>query len=422
MLSIFPALLLFILGPGSEKIDTYNGITHLLGQISGLIAMTMFALTFILSTRLKFIEDIFGGLDKAYIIHAIFGGTAFILAMFHPIFLVLKYIPADIRLAASYLLPSSHWSVNFGIIALLGMVLLLYFTFYTKMRYNYWKISHKFFGFFFIIAALHIFLITDLSQDYIFKGYYIYATIVSIIGFAGFFYSLFIKNKLIRKAIYKIETIKQKNGQVHDIIMTPVFKPIKYKSGQFIFIQFFNKHLSREPHPFSIASRSDYEKIRVVIKNLGDYTSKLNMLKPGNRVSIEGPYGRFNHERNDRDQIWIAAGIGITPFIGMAEDVHHNKIKGKIDLYYSVRQQEDFISLDFFKKVQIDKKNFNLIPWITSKKGRITANNIKNISKNFKNKEFYMCGPQPFKDDIRKGLIKHGVSKKNIFEEEFSFR
>jgi len=88
IISVVPVLLLFYLGPSSST--SYSDVTQKLGQIAALVGMTMFALNFILSTRIKFIEDIFGGLDKVYITHGILGGTALILILFHPILLVLN--------------------------------------------------------------------------------------------------------------------------------------------------------------------------------------------------------------------------------------------------------------------------------------------------------------------------------------------
>jgi len=264
-------------------------------------------------------------------------------------------------LAASYLLPGAHWSVNFGIVAILGFIGLIYLTLYTKIKYNHWKFSHKFLGAVFALAVLHIFLVRgDASRDFIFSGYYIYAIAVSVIGLGGFSYSLFIKERLLQEAVYIIESLKQDN-QAYEITLVPEGKPLTYKSGQFIFVRFYNEYLSKEAHPFSIASKSNDHKLKVVVKNLGDFTSGIHNLKVGDKVSIEGPYGRFNYDRRDGiDQVWIAGGVGITPFLGMAEDLKDRKINMKIDLYYSVKDDKDFISLNNLKEVANSNKTSGL--------------------------------------------------------------
>lgn len=422
VLSLIPVFLLFFLGPEANSFSSYSDITHTFGEIFGLVGMAMFALTFVLSTRIKVIENIFGGLDKVYIVHGILGGMALILILFHPIFLVLRFIPSNISTAAKYLLPSSYWAVNFGIIALLGLILLLSITLFTRIRYNQWKFSHEFLGVVFILAVLHIFLVRGVaSRDNIFEGYYLYAGIVSFIGIAAFFYSLFIKDRLIKNAVYTISSIKQEKDRF-TIEMTPDHKPISYKSGQFVFIRFYNQNISREEHPFSIASRSDSSTLKIIIKKLGDFTNKLENLKVGDKVSIEGPYGRFNADCKSAHQIWIAAGIGITPFLGMLEDFLSCPEKVQVDLYYSAKDDSDFIGQDFISDTASKIKTFRFIPWNSTEKGRLSAEEIEKTSGKLEDKEFFLCGPEGFKESIIHKLIKLGVDKNRIHEEAFDFR
>jgi predicted ferric reductase len=424
IMSLLPAVAWYFLRPVHAGLSLFADVTHSLGQLTALIGMTLFALTLLLSARVRFIEDIFGGLDKVYVVHSILGSTALILILFHPIFLVLKYLPQNVDIAARYLLPSSHWSVNFGIIALLGLIALVYVTLYTKIKYNNWKVSHKFLGVLFIFAVFHIFLVRgDASRDNIFAGYYVYAAVVSFIGLGSFLFTLLVKSTGLNEAIYTIEAIDKKKQGVMQLALAPVYKPIKYKSGQFVFLRFYNEALTRESHPFSIISKSDDTQIKVLIKELGDFTSRLHQLNVGDRVAIEGPYGRFGSSGNENcDQIWIAAGIGITPFVGMAEDLRQG-MKCRVDLYHSVRNKEDFISYEHLKSIErAAHGRFRFIPWVSSEMGRIGVKDVYKKSNGFTNKEFYLCGPTGFKSELRKSLVEFGVPRSKIHEEDFSFR
>jgi predicted ferric reductase len=422
IISLIPVFLLFFFGPEANEFNNYSNITQAFGEIFGLVGMTMFALTFILSTRIKFIENVFGGLDKVYTVHGILGGTALIIILFHPIFLVLKFIPSNARTALKYLLPSSFWSVNFGIIALLSLIFLIGLTLFTKIKYNKWKFSHEFLGLVFILAVLHIFLVRGVaSRDNIFNGYYVYAIAVSFIGIAAFSYSLFIKDRIMKNAVYIISNI-EKNKNRFVIEMTPDHKPISYKSGQFIFVRFYNKNLSREEHPFSITSKSNSNNIQIIVKKLGDFTNKLENVKVGDKVSVEGPYGRFNADCKSTNQIWIAAGIGITPFLGMLEDLLGCAKTPEVDLYYSVNDDSDFIGYNSILEIQSQIKTLNFIPWNSTKRGRLTLEDIDKISGKLKDKEFFLCGPEGFKEGIIHNLIKLGISKDRIHEEAFDLR
>lgn len=422
-ISLLPAVIWYFFRENTYGLTSYADLTHAIGQLSGLIGMTMFALTFVLATRFKFIEDTFGGLDKVYIVHSIMGGVSFVLILIHPLFLVLKFVPQNINLAATYLLPTPlHISINLGIIAFISMILLLSVTFYFKIKYNIWKMSHKFLGFVFIFACLHIFLIRDeLARDNIFTGYYIYVAIVSLIGISAFIFTLLVSSLKLREVIYKIDLIERNKNGLHSLVMTPVYKPLKYNAGQFIFLKIYNRNIPKESHPFSIASKSNDEKIRIVIKELGDFTSRLDNLKIGDRVGIEGPYGRFN-KQTESDKIWIAAGIGITPFLGMAEDLKKD-MKSKVDLYYTVKSKEDFVLINRLKSIEANTNGkFRVIPWISNEAGRLSVDSIKEISKSFSKKEISLCGPTEFKNAMKIGLKKFKVPDDKIFEEEFNFK
>ena len=368
IIGIIPVLLLLVFGP-----KNYTSISHTLGQVCGLMGVTFFALTFILSTRAKWIENLFGGLDKVYPVHAVMGATSFVLVLLHPLFLVMKYIPANIQLAATYLLPGGLISVDFGIFALLGMIILLMITIYGNWKYHYWKFSHEFLGAFFILAILHIFLVrSTVARDYIFNGYYIYVAIVSIIGLGSFIYSL--SRTDLRGKNYRVKKLNEISG-CYEIYLEPDRdgktadnddngnNSITFKSGQFVFVKFHNKNVGRESHPFSIASASGIGEFRIIAKSLGDFTGRLGKLREGNKVIVEGPYGRFHQSpRADRrhphinhghidfihnydDEIWVAGGIGITPFLGLAEDFRSSKAR-RVDLYYSVKNKSEFVNLE----------------------------------------------------------------------------
>lgn len=184
ILSLLPILFWFFLKPISVRFINLTTTLTSLGQITGLVGMAMFALTLILGGRLKFLENYFGGLNKVYIAHHIFGSIAFVLLLFHPLILAGKFAQVSIRSAALFLLPSSDWPINFGIIALLLMMLFLVLTFFAKLPYRIWKLSHKFLGFVFFFAVLHSFFIpSDISRDPILKIYMLALAGTSIIAF-----------------------------------------------------------------------------------------------------------------------------------------------------------------------------------------------------------------------------------------------
>src|SRR4051812_45624018 len=89
--------------------DPYSTYTSL-GSVLGLIGITMYSFVLMLSARLEFFEDYFGGMNRVYVAHHIFGAIAFMLLLFHPLFMAAGRMTISLKPAALFLLPGNDWS------------------------------------------------------------------------------------------------------------------------------------------------------------------------------------------------------------------------------------------------------------------------------------------------------------------------
>jgi predicted ferric reductase len=420
LFSLIPVFLFFVFGNGTNGFESFSSSLYTFGRIFALVGITLFALNFVLSTRLKFLEEVFGGMDKVYLVHGIVGGTAFMLILAHPIFLIVNLIPNHIVQAAGYFIPGGILSLDFGLIAIFGFLSLIFITFFTKMKYNHWKFTHEFMGGVFALASLHILLVRDsVAIDSIFYGYFVFVSIIIVIGMSAFIYSLIVRKKFIKYAPYLIKNMRI-NKNIIELQLEPESEQIKYQAGQFIFLRFYNKEVSREPHPFSIASKTNDKVIEVIIKKSGDFTNKLEFLKVGDKISIEGPYGKFNFRNFEgKKQIWIAGGIGITPFLGMIDELKENP-GSNIVLFYTFKENY-IINEELLKKIR-SIKSLKFIPWNSEKRGPINIGKIIEIEGNLKDREILICGPPKLKESIIKKLKDLGIKKNKIHEEVFDLK
>ena len=109
-----------------------------------------------------------------------------------------------------------------------------------------------------------------------------------------------------------------------------------HQPGQFAFL---TSSAAEGAHPYTIASAWNPQDRRIsfVTKALGDHTGTLHeRLRVGDRVKIEGPYGHFTFEGDAPQQIWIGAGIGITPFIARMKHLAQAGARGPtvVDLFH----------------------------------------------------------------------------------------
>src|SRR3989339_1142220 len=77
----------------AKLVSPANTFWQLLAQVTGILGIILLSWSYIISSKNRVIEKLFGGLDKAYRLHHIIGGTAFVLVLNHPLFLVIKSLP-----------------------------------------------------------------------------------------------------------------------------------------------------------------------------------------------------------------------------------------------------------------------------------------------------------------------------------------
>jgi len=419
LLSIIPLFFWIFQQPISDRFSTNGTIGTSLGQIFGLTGMAMFSLVLILSSRLKVFEKVFWGINESYIIHHFFGGITFSLLLFHPLLLLYKYVFISYRQAALFLLPSSYWPQNFGILALLVMTISLTATFYLKvmLKYQNWKFLHQFLGVAFVLAFLHVFLIgSDIAQNHVLK---IYMFVLSLFAVAAFLYRTVFGALLVKKYKYKVEKVIALPDSTFEVRLAPSGPVMNFFSGQFVFITLGGKNIPKETHPFTVSSAPG-QGVRLSIKESGDWTRKIKNLEEGVFAKIEGPYGKFNFRNfKNKKQIWIAGGIGVTPFLSMARDFGEADREYDIDFYYSVKSSDGFIFKEELEKISDKFKNLKITFWVTDRDGFIAAEKILQNTKNANERDILVCGPPVMMTALKAQFLRLGINAKQVHTEEF---
>ncbi len=418
ILSLIPIVIWSLMLPLSIRFYDLTSITTSIGQILGLVGIVLFSINLILAGRLKILDKYFKGLDKVYAYHSQIGTISFSMILFHPVFLVIRFLTISTQEAIMFFVPFISPSVTLGIFSLALMMVLISITFYIKMKYNYWKLSHKFMTVAFALGVMHVFLISsDISRNNVLRIY------ILTLALTGLFFSVrraFLSKALISKSIYKIEKVRLLNENITEIEMSLVKEKITFNAGQFIFVSFKYDGLG-ESHPFSISSGEDEENLKLVVKDLGDYTRRLKGLPIGVKVEIEGPFGGFSYKNSkNKDQIWVAGGIGITPFLSMAKTLNEDY---KINFYYCVRNRNEAALIDDLIKIADKNINFKVNLWCSGEenKGFINAEMISNSCGGITDKDIFLCGPKVFMESLNEQFISQGVEKNKIYYENFNF-
>ena len=146
------------------------------------------------------------------------------------------------------------------------------------------------------------------------------------------------------------------------------------------------------------------------------FKNSLRKLKIGSRIKIGGPFGQFVLRKNKKiPAVFLAGGIGITPFRSMIK----NYPDRKITLFNSNRKKKDAPFLEELKK--LENKNFKLISIMTREnKERINPKMLKQNIRGWQRVIYYAVGSTGFVQSMADMLAKTGIKPEQTKTENFS--
>ncbi|MCF7800599.1 MAG: NADH:ubiquinone reductase (Na(+)-transporting) subunit F [Candidatus Marinimicrobia bacterium] len=164
----------------------------------------------------------------------------------------------------------------------------------------------------------------------------------------------------------------------------------------------------------------------------GKASSYIFNLKPGDRVTVSGPYGEFFAQETNSEMLYIGGGAGMAPMRSHIFDLFYTKnTKRKVSFWYGARSVREMFYDDEFKKLAKEYPNFS---YNVALSDPLPADNWKGpvgfihqvVLENYLNDhpapediEYYMCGPPPMIAAVNKMLYNLGVDKDMIYYDEF---
>lgn len=400
--------------------------------LTGLSTLTLMVLSMLISIRIPWINHQMKGLDKAYVVHKWTGISATVLMIFHWLGEKVPHTLVEYGLIAD---PGELTDGNGFSDLEIGLfqsgVILVEWTFYAvlilviialfrKIPYHIFRKTHRIFPAVFLLAAYHG-ATAQLKERWLTTpGGYLLLILVAV-GAVAAFISLFQKIGDSLKINAIITHLENRKDGIIDLKLSTNQKPFSHQPGQYVFLRF--EH-DREPHPFTIASSGhDQNSLHFAIKSLGDFTGELaKHLQVGQKVEIEGPYGEFVFKSTSKRQIWIAGGIGVTPFLARLQQLSKQKeIAQPVDFWYSTRTDLQAVFPDSLE-VLCQQSGVAFYHLNSNKKEYLTAQLLFEVIGSFENVSIWFCGPEDFAKCLLKGLAAYDFDESDFHYDNFSMR
>ena len=209
----------------------------------------------------------------------------------------------------------------------------------------------------------------------------------------------------------------------------------EFRAGQAIDLTLLNPpetDAEGNTRAFSIVS-APFDPELMIATRMRDTAFKrvLRSIPLGTQVKIEGPSGSFTlHKNSSKPAVFLAGGIGITPFFSMIRQADHDRLPHQLYLFYSNRSPEDAPFLDTLEELTKSNPNFHLILTMTemsksSKQwtGETSFINGEMLKKNLPNLQgpiYYIAGPPAMVTGMRQMLVQANADEDDIRTEEFA--
>ena len=178
---------------------------------------------------------------------------------------------------------------------------------------------------------------------------------------------------------------------------------------------------------FSLASAPQEPEL-VIATRMTDTAFKrcLADLPAGSPVGIEGPYGDLTLDGGSTPVVFLAGGIGITPFRSMILDAVERGLTRDMTLIYSNRNAADAAFLSELEQLACSNPRFKLVATMTDaadwqgERGYIARDMIERHVGAVTEPVFYLAGPPALVAAMEALLLKGGVKSGNIRAEMFT--
>ena len=155
---------------------------------------------------------------------------------------------------------------------------------------------------------------------------------------------------------------------------------------------------------------------RIDAEHGSSFKRVLQSLKPGDTIEADGPEGDFTVDDEARNYLFVAGGIGITPFRSILTEAHAKGAQLHVTLLYANRD-ENVPFKDELEQYVADNVNLHIDYFITPK--ALDADQIKQYADNLEDPLVYLSGPEPMVKSFANDLETLGISKESLKLDDF---
>jgi predicted ferric reductase len=414
---------------GLVELGTPGGALVAAGQLTALLGTYAALLEIVLMSRAPFLDQVFG-MDRLALAHRWLGFATVWLIAGHVTFTVAGFALGDragfldeaVTLVTTY---------PFVLLALAAFVLFVVVAVSSirasrrRMAYETWFTTHLYVYLAVALAFAHQVVVgSDFANDPVARAYWIGLYVVAL----GLLVAFRVVAPVVTSARHRLvvaNVVPEADGVVSIYFTGRDLDRLPVRAGQYFDFRFLTTEGWYRAHPFSLSAAPNGRYLRITVKDLGDWTHRLQAIPVGTRVFIEGPYGVLTGARRTRRKVLlVGGGVGIAPLRSMLEAFPADP--GDIAVVYRARRVEEIVfasELDHLARGRgasihylIGRRGEPGVP--TEPLGPAT---LAAIIPDVADRDAYLCGPASLMEEARASLRSLGVPGDRIHLESFAY-
>ena len=386
-----------------------------LARLMGIAGFALLPVQMALGSRIKLLDSNLG-LDRLLIFHRSSGIVIAGIILLHPLMIIISEQASGF--AAPFGLTKATGLIAISaLFAAVGSPLIIRRLF---SRYETWASIHRVAFFVLPLAFIHSFFFGDNPSR---KPLLFLWLLISLI-YAAIIFHRSITRYLSYRSPYRVSKITAETPLINTLAMKG--KPLEHHPGQFAFLKVASKG-AFQWHPFTISSSPSRPEVTFTIKSVGDFTSEISRLKRGQSAFLLGPFGNFVLPQDmDIPIVFLAGGIGITPFLSMLAWLADRGRNRHITLLWANKTKEDIFAQEQFDGFQLRISGLKVVHVLSrdldwnGEKGHINEAVIRRNVPEPEKAIFLLCGPPAFMNTLLDILKEMGIQKNRILLERFS--
>ncbi|MDX5401798.1 MAG: ferric reductase-like transmembrane domain-containing protein [Rhodobacterales bacterium] len=396
--------------------------------LAGLVAMVV---QFVTSGRFRRVSGGMG-IDRIMAFHKFAAWWVLLALMVHPLAYVLPTFLDDPgrgaqRLLAYHLLPT----YRSGVAALAALMLLVAAGVARDLfRYEIWRGSHVVLAMVALGGGLHhattagrLSALGPLHLYWWGAGAVALAVISVLYGWRWL---------RLHRQPWRLRGIAKLADRIWELDLEPAPGTARraYRAGEFVWITVGSRRFPLFDHPFSIADSPQRDGMRLIIKEVGDFTRTVGGLPLGTPVGVDGPYGTFTLQRHPAESVLlIAGGVGIAPIMSLLRDRVARRDPRPVRLAYAVGTPANFACLAELEaaKAELDLQVMLISEsaeagW-TGEVGYLDRSKLEDLLEGLDpaRSVALICGPGPMVTAVSDRLLDLGLPMRNVVYERFDY-